>query len=95
MIIHYLQTKKAAAEDLIKSKQREAKALMQGRRRLNLDLIPVPLRTLGRVQEGCSDLFLLHDIGYLLLVTCQYVEHSTCTFQAHALCALVPFFNSL
>ena len=55
--------KKNAADEILEKEQKEAKGLAEGRRRFNLDLVPVPLQTLCKVEEGSADMFVLHDLG--------------------------------
>ena len=57
--------KKGAADDIAEKTEKESKALSEGRRRFNPDLVPVPLGTLCRVEEGSADMFVLHNLGTL------------------------------
>eukprot|EP00596_Hydrurales_sp_CCMP1899_P002356 CAMPEP_0119054874 /NCGR_PEP_ID=MMETSP1177-20130426/75366_1 /TAXON_ID=2985 /ORGANISM="Ochromonas sp, Strain CCMP1899" /LENGTH=266 /DNA_ID=CAMNT_0007035271 /DNA_START=703 /DNA_END=1504 /DNA_ORIENTATION=+ len=56
-------TKKSQLEEEKERKAIDMKALSQGRRRFNPDLVPVPLMTLCRVEEGSPDMFILHEMG--------------------------------
>ena len=54
--------KKSATQKAAEKRAEILKAVNEGRRRFNMELVPVPIMTLGRVQDGSPDLFVLHDL---------------------------------